>query len=380
MKRVKYIGPVFDHSGYGEASRNYVLALHKAGVPLTLQPHCFEPSPPPVGTAEDRQILNSLVSQDDDNFDIVIVHLTPDLAPRYARQYADKYVISYTVWETSHIHPVWVQACNMVNEVWVPCDWNIHAFQESGVTVPMHKIHHGIDPTTFDGVDPKEFNVAGIDKESTFVFLSVMQWSSRKNPDALLRAYFNAFGPDDNVRLVLKAYVGRGLPPAEDSRRLKEMINRIKSDMQLPNYPKMNLLTAPLSSEDMRSLYMYSDAYVSLTKGEGFGLTMLEAGLAGKPVIATGMGGNMEYMTEENSYPVPFQWDYVMGMGGFNAWYWGNQQWAHPHVPQAAKIMRHVYDNREEAAAKGAKLRDRIKKEFSWEVAANQMISRLKEL
>jgi glycosyltransferase involved in cell wall biosynthesis len=119
---------------------------------------------------------------------------------------------------------------------------------------------------------------------------------------------------------------------------------------------------------------------VSLTHGEGFGLTMFEAGLAGKPVIATGKGGNMEYMTSENSYPVPAEWDYVYGMSTFNPWYLGSQEWARPSLPEAARIMRHVFNNREEAAEKAALLRNRIKTEFSWDMVAGQMISRLKEL
>lgn len=105
MRGVKYIGPVFDHSGYGEASRNYVLALHRAGVPLTLQPHCFEKDPPPVGTAADRDALNSLVDRNI-GYDVVIVHLTPDHLPAYAQKYKDKHLISYTVWETSLLHPM----------------------------------------------------------------------------------------------------------------------------------------------------------------------------------------------------------------------------------------------------------------------------------
>ena len=150
--------------------------------------------------------------------------------------------------------------------------------------------------------------------------------------------------------------------------------------MQLADYPKINLITQSLSDEKMRELYVYGDAYVSLTHGEGFGLTMFEAGLAGKPVIATGMGGNMEFMTEDNSYPVPSTWDYVYGMSSFNPWYWGNQHWARPNLVEASRLMRHVYENREEALAKGAKMRTRIKEEFSWEAVSRPIIKRLMEI
>ena len=47
------------------------------------------------------------------------------------------------------------------------------------------------------------------------------------------------------------------------------------------------------------------DCYVSLHRSEGFGLTMAEAMYFGRPVIATGYSGNLDFMTEENSYLVP---------------------------------------------------------------------------
>lgn len=378
MIGVKYISPCKDHSGYGEASRNYILALHRSGVPVTVELRSFELSPPPVGTEQERAILDSLINKNIE-FDVVIIHLTPDLAAQYINKYSDKYVIIYTVWETSHLHPEWVSACNQAREVWVPCQWNVDAFKDSGVTTPIYKIPHGIDSDTYLNVNTS-FSIANVDKSKTFVFYSIMQWNSRKNPDGLLRAYFNTFKEGDNVCLVLKAYIGCGLSGAEDQKRIKEVVGRIKSDMQLPYFPRVHLIAGSLSSEQMKAFHLFGDAYISLTYGEGFGYTMLEAGLAGKPVIATGMGGNMEYMNETNSYPVPYSWDYVHGMGSFNRWYWGSQQWGRPSLVEASNIMRHVYENRSEATTKGLLLQSRIKEEFSWSRVVEPMVARLNEL
>ena len=377
MIGIKYICPITDHSGYGEASRNYVLALHRAGIPLTVQPHCFERNPPPVSSVGDRETINSLIGKEIE-FDVVIVHLTPDLVPAYVQKYPDKYVISYTVWETSKLHPAWVSACNLASEVWVPCDWNVKAFKESGVTVPVHKVHHGIDTSIYDtlpeSTSPFSFG------DDTYTFLSVMQWNYRKNPEGLLRAYYNAFSSKDNVRLVLKAYIGGGKTPQQEAKVIKDVVSSIKKDMPTTDFPRISLITDMLPTNTLRRLYRDTDAYVSLTHGEGFGLTLFEAGLAGKPVIATGKGGNMEYMNSTNSYPVPAMWDYVYGMSGFNQWYLGDQQWARPDLVEASRLMRYIFDNREEAMKKGSLLSDRIKSEFGWDKVAEQMINRLKEV
>lgn len=379
MKGVKYVAPVYDMSGYAEASRNYILALHQAGVPLTVHPHCFETAQPDVCSVEDKETLDSLVDKDID-FDIVIVHLTPDHIPMYVAKYPDKYVISYTVWETTLLHPKWAADCNMASEVMVPCDWNVKAFKDSGVTVPITKVHHGID-TTLYATPPTEEDIASVGMSgTTFNFLSVMQWNFRKNPEGLLRAYFNTFTAEDDVRLIIKAFIGKGQPPAVESSQIKDVINRIKEDMGLPSYPRVRLIVNKLSNAELQKLYASCDAYVSLTHGEGFGLTAFEAGLAGKPVIVTGMGGNMEYMSFENSFPISAEPEYVYGMSTFNPWYLGNQQWAHPSLPEAARTMRYVFDNIDVAKIKGTRLRQRILSEFSWESVAQQMIGRLKEL
>ena len=78
------------------------------------------------------------------------------------------------------------------------------------------------------------------------------------------------------------------------------------------------------TSASMSRLIARSDCYVSLHRAEGFGYTMAEAMLAGKPVIATGYSGNLEFMNDDNSFlvaagrsEVPATWDpYPQGRCG----------------------------------------------------------------
>lgn len=372
---VKYICPYKDHSGYGEASRNYVLALHRAGVPITLQPHCFERNPPTVGTEEDRAILESLVNKDIE-YDTVIIHLTPDLISQHAIENRGKRLISYTVWETDLLHPMWASSLEPVEEIWVPSQWNIDAFRNSGVTKPMFKIPHGIDVNTFDSVDPDLFNIPGIKENDTFTFYSILQWNARKNPEGLLRAYFNAFKSEHNVKLLLKAYIGGG-SPSEEANAIKNMVQNLKKDMGPLNFPKVSLVTDFLSSEQMKAFHIFGDCYVALPHGEGWGLTSFEAGLAGNPVIATGAGGSTEYMTLENSFMIRASESYVSGMSSFNPWYLGNQKWFDPDLIEASNAMKFVFDHREAANEKAKKLKDRIVNNFSWDDVAKKMIERL---
>jgi glycosyltransferase involved in cell wall biosynthesis len=263
--------------------------------------------------------------------------------------------------------------------VWVPSEWNVKAFKDSGVKVPIYKIPHGIDCGMYNGLNPSQFEAFNAG-EKTFNFYTVFQWNMRKNPEGLLRAYFNAFQGNDKVRLIMKTYIGGGLPQSEDARRIKEMISSLKQDMRLQHFPKLSLINDTLTSEQIRSLHMFGDAYVALPYGEGWGLGYMEAGLAGKPVIGTGAGGNMEFMTQENSFLVNNRETYVSGMGTFNPWYLGDQRWFQPDLIHAAEQMRYIYEHQDEARARGALLKKDIVTNFSWEKVANKMISRLKEI
>ena len=75
---IKYTAPIFDGSGYAEASRQYILALHRMGIPLTLEPVSFEPARPDLG--ETGRILESLVDKKIP-YNIKIMHLTPEHYP-----------------------------------------------------------------------------------------------------------------------------------------------------------------------------------------------------------------------------------------------------------------------------------------------------------
>ena len=374
MKGIKYCCPINDVSGYGNSSREYVLSLHKKGVPIRVTPHCFETNPPPVGTEREGFIFRELVGSDID-YDVVISQLTPDMAVQHYEE--GKYNIAYFAWETSFVHPHWVKCLNRMQEVWTPSAWNVEAIRSSGVTVPVHKIPHGISPDRFDGVEKSALEIAGLDKNS-YKFYNIFQWSARKNPESLIRAYFNAFNGDDNVVLLLKTYIGKGGPV--EQKLIIEYIQSIKKDMGFSKYPRIVLLTDLLNDLQMKALHLNMDCFVSLHTAEGFGLTPFEAGLAGNPVIATGMGGNMEFMNAENSFPVNFQWTYVKNMSSFNQWYLGNGQWASPEEPHAAHLMRYAYNNREAAKVKGSLLSKYIKDNFSWDKVSDMMLARLKQV
>jgi hypothetical protein len=132
-----------------------------------------------------------------------------------------------------------------------------------------------------------------------------------------------------------------------------------------------------VSAQEKDAMLAASDCYISLHRSEGFGLTPAEAMYLGKPVIATGYSGNLEYMTAENSYLVDYK---LRRIGSGNLPYPADGEWADPDTDHAARLMREVVQNPLAAARRGQRAAADIRAGYSPEVAGETMERRLEDV
>jgi hypothetical protein len=186
IKGIKYIAPYYDGSGYGQASRGNILALNALGVPITGSPISFEHIRPDNGKY--GETLKEISNKDID-YNVVIIHTTPEFWEKHKEK--DKTNIGYTIWETTKLHRDWPGYINNnVDKVLVGCEWNVGVFKDSGVTIPIGVVPHGINVSEFENVD--KFNVAGVN-EDTFMFYSIFQWCYDDKTRVLTRDGFKYF-------------------------------------------------------------------------------------------------------------------------------------------------------------------------------------------
>lgn len=370
IKGIKYVAPIFDGSGYAKAARGNVLALHKLGVPLTISPISFEKLRPDLG--EDGKVLEGLVNKDID-YNIVFIHTTPEFWSKYNEP--GKISVGFTIWETSKLHPDWPGYINNnVQKVLVGCNWNKEVFQTSGVTIPIGVVPHGINMSEFEGIKP--YNIAGID-DDTYMFYSIFQWTERKNPLALIKAYWHEFKKEDNVALVLKTYRGDYSEPEKEA--IRNTIKRLKDVFPNDYHPPIYLIPNLLTEAEILGLHARGDCYTSFDRGEGFGLSPFTAGACGNPIIVTNYGGSKEYAKDHNSYRIDRSLTPVFGMP-FSPWYRGDQLWAEPSIFHGASLMRCVYDNQTEAIERGKKMKQYITDNFTWKQIGNRFIEEIKKI
>lgn len=365
--KILYTAAVFDSSGYAEASRNYIAALlTQPGIEVSTRPVSFEDWKTDLGKYKD--IIGPTINKPL-RPDVHIIHLTPENFPRMTVPGIRN--IGYTVWETSRLPESWVPLINQLSEVWVPCDWNTDVFRSSGVKIPIKKIPHTIDFSELS--QAKDVRLEAVPSDG-YKFYSIFQWSARKNPEGLIKAYLAEFDASEPVSLVLKTYIGKN--SNEDRTNTINAINHIKRDLQLHNgqTPSIKLIYGGLSRDEMISLHNQCDCFVLPHRSEGWGVPHFEAMALGKPVITTGFGGNLEFMNANTSYLIDFSMTPVSGMG--RPTYHGKSDWAEPNIANLRYHMRDVFSNQQQAAAKGALAKEYVKR-FNWETVGKLMVESL---
>jgi glycosyltransferase involved in cell wall biosynthesis len=193
--------------------------------------------------------------------------------------------------------------------------------------------------------------------------MSVMK---RKNPIGLIDAFIRAFAEGSGARLVIKAINGDKRP--EEREQLLATAAR---------HADVTVIDTYFTRVETSTLMNLADCYVSLHRSEGLGLTLSEAMSLGKPVIATGYSGNTDFMDETNSYLVP--WTRVP-VGDHAEGYSPDATWAEPKRDEAAKFMRYVFENQEEAVRIGQKAQEDILNRFSEAASGVIMKNRLSEI
>jgi GT2 family glycosyltransferase/glycosyltransferase involved in cell wall biosynthesis len=306
-------------------------------------------------------------------YDVTIIHTQPqpffdqsysrsDLIQRTPRPYR----IGYWYWELDTVPGSWAEQAASLDEIWAATAFVADAIRKIS-PVPVRTLFPGVRIGAFTPRPRQAFGLRGRE-EGRFTFLFSFHMGSvvaRKNPLGAIRAFRAAFSPTEPVDLVLKTTsLGRYESQIEELRNAAGDAN-------------ITIIDRGMTSDENLSLMNSCDAYVSLHCSEGLGLTMAEAMLLGKPVIATNYSGNLSFMNTENSLLV----DYALApVGPGVPPYDQNARWAQPSVKHAAKLMRMLYDDQDYARKLGAKAQADAKARLSIAAAGRHFAERLAEI
>lgn len=384
---------VDSRSGYGQSSRDFaqhLIALDKYDVKIV--PIGWGACPNGVlkkDNPKDKLILdriqNTPLTRQPDIF--VQVAIPNEFQP------IGKYNIGYTAGiETTLASPAWIEGCNRMNLVLVTSehsktifesttynknDPNGHQIGTLKLEKPVEVLHNCADTNIYK----KTIDVLPIISEifdpivEKFGFLFVGHWlqgefgQDRKNVGMLIKVFLETFKNTKKNKpfLMLKTSGANfSLMDREDIlSKIEKIKSTVASDTELPS---VYLVHGELTDEEMNGLYNHPKikAHVSFTRGEGFGMPLLEASLSMKPVIASGWSGQLDFLNKEESVLVGGKLEKVHPSAVWEGVIEKDSSWFTVDYPMAANALMYTFMEQDKLIPLAKKLGRKNRELFSY--------------
>ena len=337
--------------GVGESVRCAAKAAAAAKIP-----HALVPLKLFCKTAQGENAFDDRL-QEANPYPVNVIHVdapqTRDIDHHHGLAFSrGKHTVGYWAWELPEFPDGWVRYFAHVDEVWAPSRFARDAIAAKA-PVPVFSMPHAIELPLPDTHGARA--ALGL-PDDRFLFLFVYDLNSyaeRKNPRAVIRAYREAFGRHGRreIGLVMKVH---GITGNErDLQALRD---------EIADLDGCSLITETLPRARITQLQATCDAFVSLHRAEGFGLSVAECMYLGKPVISTDWSATAEFVTEENGCPVRAP---LIELTENHGPYTKGQRWADPDVSHAAWHMRRLVEDRDLGQRLGSAAAATIRRDFS---------------
>ncbi len=367
---VNLYGFAYGELGIGEDLRMAVAACESAGIPYRVvnidagkdlrQDDDALKHRVQIGQDQAPYAFNIFCIPGFDMVSRVFLRMGPDVLRNHIN-------IGWWPWELPVWPKAWTEAFDLVDELWTGSEFTGATYRKS-TDKPVHLMSL---PVSVDRGISKPRSRFGL-PDGPFLFLFIFDFNShlaRKNPGAIIAAFELAFEPQNaDVGLVLKVMNAQKKNPLWQA-----FVKRCAKDKRI------KLISETMDRPDVLGLVEACDAYVSLHRAEGFGRTLAEAMMYGKPVIATAYSGNVDFMHPNWTFPVSYeevpvsagQYPFVEAEDA--------ARWAEPSVEDAARqiVMAH---QRAQESGFAEEVKKFACKQFSIERVGQAMKSRLLSL
>ena len=372
MKKVLLRAPVLTKSGYGEHSRQILkYLLTKKNIDLTIQALQWGHTPWLLNPEDEDGLVGEIFKRTQidlkQKFDVTVQVQLPN---EWDPSLGNKNIGVTAGVETDLCNPMWV-SLNVENMdlVLVPSKHTKKTLEKSGITRTPIEV---VPESYFKELDLESSNL-GLDLKSNFNFLTIgvltgnNPYNDRKNLMFLIKWFVEEFKDNPDVGLIIKTSCGKDT--TLDRRQSRLVLNKVLKEVGHNGSPKVYLLHGPMNREDMNNLYRDDTvkSFVSLTRGEGFGLPHLEASVAGLPVIATNWSAHTEFLNLGKWLKIDYKLEPIHDSRIDKNIFVKGSKWAFPDEKDFKKKIRNFY-KKPDLPKKWAKdLSEKLKSEYSTE-------------
>ena len=384
--------PVDTYSGYGARSRDFIRAVIDAKPDWDVQLLAQRWGSTRWGYLKEHGMLDligKIVPQVSQQPDICIQISVPNEFKKVG-----KYNIGVTAgMETTLCDPSWVKGANNVDLLLVSSEHSKETFLRSNFDVKDNKTGHvreKIQLTTkievlFEGADiTKYFPVKGSGNSTNleqtlssipeaFCFFTTGHWmqgdigEDRKNLGFTIKSFLETFkNKKDAPALVVKSHItGTSIM---DREKMLDKIDEVRKTVR-GKLPNIYLVHGEISDSEMNLLYNHPKikAFISLTKGEGFGRPFLEFSLVNKPIIASSWSGQTDFLDKDLVRYVKGDLRNVHDSAVVPNMILKESQWFTPDSIDVGQAYKDVYKHYKQWAVKAKKQGHKSRTNFSYE-------------
>lgn len=244
--------------------------------------------------------------------------------------------LCYTMFESDKIPEEWPDLLKAADEVLVPSKFCHDVFLKAGVqstVVPL-----GYDARTFTYID----RPVPIENDEPFTFIHYDSFNMRKGFAEVFKAFTTEFSAADNVKLILKTV------------RESAAVPILKSE-----FPNIEVIKGTMPTQELLQLLGRAHCMVYPSRGEGFGITPLEAMATGMPAIVPNAHGISEYFNSNYMLEVEVEGKCPALIGRFRGQDVGEMVVC--SVDSLARQMRYAYDHQAEVKELGRQASEYVK-------------------
>lgn len=377
MKRnVLLRAPLLTNSGYGVHSRQVFDWLYKReDVDLTVECLQWGRTSWKLNQEDDNGIIEKIMACSkpvQEKYDVTFqVQLPDEWDPNLG-----KINIGITALvETDKCSHEWVEKCNQMDTIIVPSKFTKNVLKRSGLlTKPVIVIQEwfdkGITNKSLNSITLNEERFKQIDNDFNILMIgtltSQIPEDDRKNLAQTIKWLCEEFEGDEKVGLVLKTNFGKGT--SIDKKLTLDYLKELIQNVRRGEFPKIKLLHGNMKTHEINALYSHPKikVYASATRGEGYGLPLIEAAASGLPIVVTGWSGHLEFLDRELISPVDYELVELGKTRIDNRIFKEGFKWANPKEESFKNSIRSVYDDYKLAKDKARKLQKNVLENFNY--------------
>jgi glycosyltransferase involved in cell wall biosynthesis len=395
--------PADTFSGYGARSRDIALPLIKSGkYDVKILPQRWGSTPwgflqnenPDHKLIKDCFLSNNQIPKQPDVW--IQITVPNEFQP------VGKFNIGITAGiETTVCAPQWIEGCNRMNLTLVSSEHAKKVFQDSrfekrnqqtqqveGViqlSAPVEVLFEGVNLNIYKKVDELTTEIKPVldSIKEEFNYLFVGHWlqgeigQDRKDVGMLVKTFLETFkGKKQRPGLILKTQSATS--SVMDREEMLDKIRAIEESVG-GDLPSIYLLHGELSDEEMNELYNHPKvkAFVSFTKGEGYGRPLLESSISGKPVLVSGYSGHLDFLDKDMSIILPGTITQIHQSAVVQDMLIPESGWFTIDYSAASKALEEVYKNYKKWIDGAKKQSYRSRTEFSLEKMGEKLLNML---